>query len=185
MSELPDYPWQKVSMDFYGPLPTGHSLLVARDDYSRYPEVDVVSPQSARQVIPAIDKLFASRGAPEVVKSDNGTPFQSSEFKDFSEKLGFTHRRIAPYWPEANGGAERIMRTLDKAVKCAQLEGKPWQKELSKFLRNTSFLKQFTSEPIMRKFDEVIFTEDEAWERSCSFNLQILCIFLEGRNRRF
>jgi hypothetical protein len=30
----------------------------------------------------------------------------------------------------------------------------------------TSFLKQSTSEPIGRKFDEVIFKEDEAWERS-------------------
>jgi hypothetical protein len=30
----------------------------------------------------------------------------------------------------------------------------------------TSFLKQSTSEPIRRKFDEVIFKEDEAWERS-------------------
>jgi hypothetical protein len=49
----------------------------------------------------------------------------------------------------------------------------------------TSFLKQSTSEPIRRKFDEVIFKEDEAWERSYSFNPQILCIFLEGRNRRF
>jgi hypothetical protein len=29
----------------------------------------------------------------------------------------------------------------------------------------TSFLKQSTSEPIRRKFDEVIFKEDEAWER--------------------
>jgi hypothetical protein len=28
------------------------------------------------------------------------------------------------------------------------------------------FLKQFTSEPIRWKFDEVIFKEDEAWERS-------------------
>jgi hypothetical protein len=30
----------------------------------------------------------------------------------------------------------------------------------------TSFLKQSTSEPIRRKLDEVIFKEDEAWERS-------------------
>jgi hypothetical protein len=28
------------------------------------------------------------------------------------------------------------------------------------------FFKQSTSEPIRRKFDEVIFKEDEAWERS-------------------
>jgi hypothetical protein len=49
----------------------------------------------------------------------------------------------------------------------------------------TSFLKKSTSEPIRQKFDEVIFKEDEAWERSYSFNPQILCIFFEGRKRRF
>jgi hypothetical protein len=45
----------------------------------------------------------------------------------------------------------------------------------------TSFSKQSTSEPIRRKFDEVIFKEDEAWERSSSFNPQILCIFFGGK----
>jgi hypothetical protein len=49
----------------------------------------------------------------------------------------------------------------------------------------TSFLKKYTSEPIRGKFDEVIFKEDEAWEGSYSFNPHILCIFFEGRNRRF
>jgi hypothetical protein len=47
------------------------------------------------------------------------------------------------------------------------------------------FLKKSTSEPIRRKYDEVIFKEDEAWERSYSFNPHILCIFFEVRNRRF
>ncbi len=136
MSVLPDYPWQKVSMDFFGPLPTGHSLLVVRDDYSRYPEVDVISSTSARQVIPVLDKLFSQRGVPEEVRTDNGTPFQSLEFREFADYLGFKHHRVTPYWPEANGGAERFMRTLGKAVKCAQLEGKPWRSELNKFLRN-------------------------------------------------
>jgi hypothetical protein len=49
----------------------------------------------------------------------------------------------------------------------------------------TSLWKKSTAEPIRRKFDEVIFKEDEAWERSYSFNPLILCIFFEGRNMRF
>jgi hypothetical protein len=136
MTELPSRPWEKVSMDFYGPLPSGHSLLVTKDDYSRFPEVDILASQSASATIPALDKLFASRGVPDVVRTDNGTPFQSADFKAFSEELGFTHRKITPYWPEANGGAERFMRTMGKTVKCAQIQGKPWRKELNKFLRN-------------------------------------------------
>jgi hypothetical protein len=136
MTTLPSRPWQAVSVDFYGPLPSGHSLLVTRDDYSRFPVVDVLSSQSARATIPALESLFASRGIPEKLRSDNGTPFQSEEFANFSKDQGFEHIRVTPYWPEANGGVERFMRTLGKTVKCAQLDGKPWKKELNKFLMN-------------------------------------------------
>jgi pantoate kinase len=65
-----------------------------------------------------------------------GHPFRAQNSKDFSDALGFIHKKITPYWPEANGGVERFMRTIGKTVKCAQLEGRPWRKELNKFLRN-------------------------------------------------
>ena len=39
MSKLPDGPWQKLSMDFCGPLRTGEHLLVITDEYSRYPRL--------------------------------------------------------------------------------------------------------------------------------------------------
>ena len=37
MSEMPGRPWEKVSMDFYGPFQNCVYLLVVTDDYSRYP----------------------------------------------------------------------------------------------------------------------------------------------------
>jgi hypothetical protein len=40
----------------------------------------------------------------------------------------------------------------------------------------TSFLKQSTSEPIRRKFDEVIFKEDEAWERSLTHRYYVFSL---------
>ena len=39
-------------------------------------------------------------------------------------------------WPKANAEAERIMRTLGKAIRTARAEQKDWQKELNNFLRN-------------------------------------------------
>ncbi len=136
MSPLPDRPWAKLCGDFYGPLPSGHYLMAILDEYSRFPEVEVISSLSARVVIPRLEKVFASRGIPEELKTDNGSPFQSSEFRDFAEDLGFTHKKVAPYWPEANGLAENFMKTLGKTIKCAQLEGKNWQRELNRFLMN-------------------------------------------------
>ena len=46
---------------------------------------------------------------PQVVKSDNGPPFNGHEFAQFADYLGFKHRRVTPLWPEANGEVERFM----------------------------------------------------------------------------
>ena len=136
MSPLPDRPWQKVSIDFYGPLPSGHYIFVILDDYSRFPEVRILSSTSANQTIDALEEIFASRGIPEVVKSDNGPPFQSAEFKAFAKSIGFTHRKVTPYWPEANGGVESFMKGLGKVTRSAQLMQKRWKSEMYQFLRN-------------------------------------------------
>ena len=77
-------------------------------------EVEMLTSVSARAVIPKLDAIFARQGIPDVLKSDNGPPFNGSEFKNFADFLGFKHRRITPYWPKANGEAERLVQTLEK-----------------------------------------------------------------------
>ncbi|XP_012940972.1 uncharacterized protein K02A2.6-like [Aplysia californica] len=136
MTPLPTKPWSEVSIDFCGPFPSGDYLLVVIDDYSRFPEVEILSSTSARATIPKLDSIFARHGVPHTVKSDNGPPFSSYEFKQFASQLGCKHRRITPLWPQANGGVERCMRMLKKTVQSAHIEGKPWKQELYHFLRN-------------------------------------------------
>ena len=135
-SPLPAGPWTEVSIDFCGPLPSGDYLLVVVDDYSRFPEVVITPSTSAKSTIPRLHAIFACHGIPEIVKSDNGPPFNSQEFSNFAKYLGFHHRKITPLWPQANGGAERMMRTLKKTLQTAQVENKPWKQELYTFLRN-------------------------------------------------
>lgn len=136
MSELPDRPWQSLSADFGGPYPSGDYCLVVIDEYSRFPVVELVKSTSARSVIPVLDKIFATHGIPETLKTDNGPPFQSYEFRRFMEYCGTRHRRITPLWPRANAQAENFMKPLNKAIKAATVEGKSWKKQMFKFLRN-------------------------------------------------
>ena len=42
MKDMPSGRWQKVHLDFYGPLPSGEHLLVRIDPYSRYLKVEIV-----------------------------------------------------------------------------------------------------------------------------------------------
>ena len=94
MSELPEGPWQHVSMYFCGPLPTSENLLVIVDEYSRYPVVEVVNSTSAKTVIPVIDKVFSMFGVPISMKTDNGPPFDGNDFANFAKYLGFRPRKI-------------------------------------------------------------------------------------------
>ena len=134
MTQLPDGPFEEVSVDFA--YVDGQNLLLVVDDYSRFPFVESVSSTSASAVIPKLDSIFATFGIPRVVKSDNGPPFNGEEFSKFSRVVGFKHRKVTPFWPRANGEVERLVKTLKKCLKAAKSEGTNWRKALQSFLRS-------------------------------------------------
>ena len=135
MTNLPNSPWEAVSVDFKE-LPTGEYLLVVVDDYSRFPIVELVSSTSARCVVPKLDSIFAVHGTPRVMRTDNGPPFNGAEFASFAEYLDFKHRKVTPLWPQANGEVERMMRNLKKLYRTAKTEQQNWKQALNKYLRN-------------------------------------------------
>ena len=122
-------------MDFCGPISTGEYLLVIIDEHSRYPVVEIVPSVSANTVIPIVDKVLSTFGRPDVIKTDNGSPFNSTAFQTYAENSGFQHRRITPLWPRANAQAEAFNKPMMKAIRTAIVEKKSWKKELHKFLR--------------------------------------------------
>ena len=97
-SPLPEKAWTNVAVDFVGPFPTGEYLLVMIDEYSRYPEVEILTTTSVKGTIQKLDAIFSRQGIPEILKSDNGPPFNSENFKIFANHLGFQHRKITPYY---------------------------------------------------------------------------------------
>ena len=103
--------------------------LQGLDEYSRYPEVEIVRSTSANTVIPKLDRILSTHGIPAEIKSDNGPPFQSHSFAQFAQHMGFHHRKITPAWPKANSESERFMRTIQKTLRAAHLENKNWKQE--------------------------------------------------------
>ena len=51
MSKLPNSPWEEIAIDLCGRLPTGNSLFIIIDRYSRYPLIEIIKSTKAKQVI--------------------------------------------------------------------------------------------------------------------------------------
>lgn len=130
----PSGPWQDCAADILGPLPTGESILVIVDYYSRYYEVAILRSTTATCVIRAIHHTFARLGIPFSLRTDNGPQFISGEFQGFLEEYGVEWRRTPPLWPQANGEVERQNRTLMKTLRVAKVEKKNWRWELNNYL---------------------------------------------------
>ena len=135
MSPLPAAPWKEVSVDF-AEIPNKEYLLLITDDYSRYPVVEIVKSTAATTTIPKLDKVFSEFGVPDVVRSDNGPPFNSKEFAAFADDLSFKHRKVTPKWARPNGEVKRFVRTVKKVIKTAKVERKNYKQELNRLLRN-------------------------------------------------
>ena len=134
-SDLPRGPWLNLSIDFYGPLPSGQYLLVMIDEYSRFPVVEVLRSTAAETVIPVVDKVFCTYGYPEVIKSNNCRPFNSQAWKRFVNSCGVRHRKITPLLPQANVQAESFNKPLMKAIRAAKIQGHSWINAMHQFPR--------------------------------------------------
>lgn len=131
---LPDGPWQDIATDLLGPLPTGHSILVAVDYYSRYYEYEVLRSTTAEKVIDCLENIFSRHGLPISIRSDCGPQFQSSQFQNYCLENGIQHVKTTPKWAQANGEVERQNASIMKRIRIAQAEGLDWQRELRKYV---------------------------------------------------
>lgn len=56
------------------------------------------------------------------LKLNNGSPFNSLEFRNLPKNMDYNHR-ITPEHPRENGEAKRVMKILNKTEKIAHSEG--------------------------------------------------------------
>lgn len=133
-SPLPNQPFEEISVDYAGPFPGNKYVFVLIDEYSRYPLAEITPSTSFTHLKHILEKTFSTFGIPKRLKSDNGPPFNGKEINKFLDQYNIKHTKTTPYWPEANGMAERFIRTLKKSLKCAHLENNQFESQLQQFL---------------------------------------------------
>jgi transposase InsO family protein len=53
----------------------------------------------------------------KILRTDNGTEYESNEFNDYCREAGIKRETTTPYTPEQNGVAERKNRTIIEVVR--------------------------------------------------------------------
>ena len=110
--------WEKISVDLFGPMPDHRYILVAQDMVSKFPTAKILTKTDAPHVTGALKEFYTSYGTPMVHRTDNGPPFNSKEFEEFSTHHGIHHEKSFPYHPQANP-VETFMKPLGKCMKSA------------------------------------------------------------------
>ena len=95
---MPTTPWRDLTVDLMGPLPTGESLLVTVDYYSRWVEVHVVRSTTSSAIIRCLENhpRQSRHGIPETLRTDNGSNLVSHEMEEFLDELGIKHEKTIP-----------------------------------------------------------------------------------------
>ncbi|KRY56478.1 Uncharacterized protein T03_3767 [Trichinella britovi] len=122
--EVADKPWKRIRVDFAGPV-NGKMFLIVVDAHSKWPEVLHMPHITTEQTIESLKTVFARFGFPEVLVSDNGTQFTSTEFTIFCPENGIRHVTSAPYHAQSNGQVERFIDTFKRALKKSTNDRRP------------------------------------------------------------
>jgi len=114
--EWPKQPWSRIHVDYAGPF-LSKMFLVIVDSHSKWIDVHITNSCNTATTIEKLQCTFASLGLPEIIVSDNGPSFASTEFSAFLKSNGIQHIKTVPYHPAANGLAERAVQTFKACMK--------------------------------------------------------------------
>ena len=109
--------WERLAMDYVGPVPTSKSgnkyFLVLTDLFSKFVITKAVPDNTSTTAAKfLLYDVFMIYGVPYEIITDNGQHFSSSLYEALLKLTGCCHIKTTPYNPKANGQCERHNATL-------------------------------------------------------------------------
>jgi transposase InsO family protein len=110
-------PWQRVGMDFLGPLPktkNGNTNIIVFSDYfTKWVEAFPTTDQKANTVARLLlDEVICRHGAPEILLSDRGKQFIGKVVSRLNQYMNIRKHTTTSYHPQTDGVVERFNGTL-------------------------------------------------------------------------
>ncbi len=123
--DIPNRPWQIVSMDLFSHRQKDYLLIV--DHFSDFWEIELLPDLSAETVIKRCKAQFARHGQPDRVITDNGPQF-GALFRRFAFSWEFEHITSSPRHPKSNGKAESAVKIAKNLLRKAMHDRTdPWK----------------------------------------------------------
>ncbi len=133
--------FHRVALDTIGPLPETKSgnryFMVAIDHYSKWCEAKAIVDHGAKTAAKFLeDEIICKYGVPRFILTDNGGEW-ATEFDVMCKDYAIQHQCTAPQWPQCNGMAERMIKTIKHGI--TVLAATPanmdcWDEQLAKVL---------------------------------------------------
>ena len=114
----PNRPWQKIHVDFAGPL-KDDMFLIVMDAKSKWIPYVI---HYCNSCYSRFRFLFATHGLPEEIVSEKGPESVAQEMRYFLKSNGIRQCLSSPYHPASNREAERTVRTFKEAMKAIENE---------------------------------------------------------------
>jgi len=110
--DIPDQPWESISVDLIGPIPEskGHNAILAViDRYSKMIRLILTTTELTSSDLVTIyrDQIWKLHGLPKKITSDRGPQFASKLMKDLCIALGIQRNLSTAYHPQTDGQVER------------------------------------------------------------------------------
>lgn len=140
---LTTQPFERIHIDFFQ-FKNKYFLIVV-DAFSKFIEVKLMRSINVVTLIDELEEVFRYFGLPCQICSDNGPPFNSFKFIQWSKEKGISLLKSPPYHPQSNGLAERGVQTVKSVLKKFFLS--PGGRELPLSIMTRKLLSKYNNTP--------------------------------------
>ena len=121
-NQIPERPWQYISVDFITKLPMskGHdSILVVCDRFSKMSHFVATTEKTMAEGLARLfrDNVWKLHGLPESVISDREPQFAAGLTKELNKMLGIETKLLIAYYPQTDSQTERTNQELEQYLR--------------------------------------------------------------------
>ena len=115
--EIPEGPWQDISINMIGPLPKSNkmdAILVIVDCFTKMIRLKATMTNISSEGVAKIyrDEVWKIHGIPKTILSDHGSQFASKFMEDLTRILGTKRKLSTAYHPQTDGQTERVNQEI-------------------------------------------------------------------------